>query len=106
MFLRATVALWLVASACVQGDEITVDEPEPGIVEASAVAQLDNAATMELGQPTDEDVCGLLPCDGPCSLACDYDALVAEYVPSGTCVVFSCELTDGRTFGLHACHGS
>lgn len=103
MLLRVTSALVLLATACVEDPEITVAEPEPDTDGPSVFAQVDGGAPVEPGQQTPEDICGLLPCDGPCSLACDSEALIAEYVPSGTCVVFSCTLTDGRSIGVHAC---
>lgn len=53
--------------------------------------------------PPGEDICALLPPDGPCSLACDYEAL-AELGPEGACVSYYCELTDGRPFALSACN--
>lgn len=103
MFIRVTSALVLLATACVEDAEITLEEPDPDIEGPSVFAQVDSSAPMEPGQQTDEEICGLLPCDGPCSLACDSEALIAEYVPSGTCVVFSCKLTDGRSISVHAC---
>ena len=51
-----------------------------------------------------DDICGLLPADGPCALACDEGALADTYVPRGTCAAFACTLTDGRTVIVHACH--
>jgi hypothetical protein len=52
----------------------------------------------------DENICAALPGSGPCSLLCDRDALVEEYVPVDTCAVFVCELDDGRRITAHACH--
>ena len=51
-----------------------------------------------------EDICELLPTEGACSLLCDYDALVEQYVPPHTCVVFRCQLTNGEHVSAHACH--
>ena len=42
-----------------------------------------------------ENVCDLVPAEGPCADLCDPEAL-AEHIPEGTCVTFVCHLTDGR----------
>jgi hypothetical protein len=52
----------------------------------------------------EDDYCELLPACGPCSLLCDRDALVEQYVPEHTCVAFVCDLTDGRQIVQHVCH--
>lgn len=56
--------------------------------------------------PVNSDICGVLPEEGACSLLCDVDALVATFVPEGTCVAFICDLTDGQTIAMHVCHPS
>lgn len=53
-------------------------------------------ATEACEPPTDE---------GPCSLLCDPDALIENYVPKGTCVHFLCTLRDGTRRNVGACHG-
>ncbi len=74
--------------------------PVPKLV--SDEARLDvHSMSMETSPA---DVCSLLPCDGACSLACDHDALVDQYVPKGSCVTFVCDLTDGRKITVDACH--
>ena len=60
-------------------------------------------APKELAQGPQPSVCDVLPPSGPCSLVCDRDELVTEYVPAGTCVSFYCELTDGHVLVLDAC---
>ncbi len=50
------------------------------------------------------DICELLPACGPCSLACDPHALADEYLPANSCGAFQCELSDGRSVVVHACH--
>jgi len=99
-----TAALLLalaLGSGCVAGPEAGDEEPETDpVVVVSDVAQPSTSALAEPGEPA--DICGLLPCDGPCSAACDYEAL-AQYVPNGTCVTFLCDLADGRTVAVHAC---
>ncbi|MBA3459401.1 MAG: hypothetical protein H0T46_05535 [Deltaproteobacteria bacterium] len=88
-----------------------VEDPAPAPEPAVAVSDLAQASTRAPASADDaagedggnEDVCGLLPCDGPCSLACDYEALIEQYVPPGTCASFYCHLTDGRPFSLDGC---
>lgn len=50
------------------------------------------------------DVCAALPEEGPCSLACDPDALVDTFVPKGTCVTYRCELKSGQVFQTGGCN--
>ena len=91
-----------VAAGCVQSAEDPAAETDPAPVD---MAELSQASVLAL-DPADphEDVCGLLPCGGPCSMACDYQGLLEQYVPEGTCATFFCELTDGRSVVLDACH--
>jgi len=90
MPLRALALAAAVLGAC------ALDEP--------TVSDRAQASTGALAEEGDGDVCDLLPSDGPCSLACDPDALSEEYVPPGTCALFLCTLDDGRMIGVHACH--
>ncbi|HSD86382.1 MAG TPA: hypothetical protein VLB44_02670 [Kofleriaceae bacterium] len=85
----------LCGSACVAGDD-SVDRTlgDDGRVDI----------TSDVAEPGDPDVCELLPDCGPCSLACDIQALSEQYVPPGTCVAFACTLSDGRQIAVHACH--
>src|SRR5688572_28573780 len=87
----------LCGSACVvtvEGEEIVTDDRTLS----------DDAHDVEGRAPAPEgDFCDLLPDCGPCSLACDFDALV-EHVPPCTCAAFVCVLTDGRRVSFHACH--
>ena len=78
------------------------DVPEDGITVVSEPAHGDMPAQLENPDETEADVCTLLPVDGACSVACDHAALV-NYAPPGTCVVFVCDLTDGREITVHAC---
>ena len=50
------------------------------------------------------DFCGELPSEGPCSLACDPDALIDQYVPHGQCVTYRCELKSGEVFRTGGCN--
>lgn len=92
----------LCGSACVDVSEPDVmgDRGTHAMLvdEASAIAETGDGD----GQP--HEICGLLPPDGACSLACDPEALSEQYVPPGVCVAFVCTLTDGRSINVHACH--
>jgi hypothetical protein len=94
------VAVLFFGSACAtdEGDDtrtaISIDVP--AIDETYAVDLADDDAPP--------DICGLLPPDGPCALACDEDALAEQYVPAGACAAFACTLTDGTEIAVHACH--
>jgi len=85
-------------AACADGAPTT--DPPPLVVTELA---LGGEATLVApdGEP---GICELLPLDGPCSLVCDPAALIARYVPAGSCVTFFCELTDGRTIIVDVCH--
>lgn len=91
---RLVLVALLSGSACVAVDEPPDAEPEPG-----APAQGVTSAQLAIGPA---EICDMLPPDGPCSQACDPDAL-ASYVPAGTCAVFRCDLLDGRSISVHAC---
>lgn len=84
-------------SACMGGDDTGIDDRTVGADERADVDRV-------VKEPSEPDVCSLLPDCGPCSLACDLDALEQEYVPPGTCVAFACTLKDGRQVAVHACH--
>ena len=83
MKLLTVAVLGLAAAAsCVQSpDDPTVGtDPTP-----VAVADLAQASALSLdSDDPHEDVCDVLPCDGPCSMACDYQGLLEQYVPVGT----------------------
>jgi hypothetical protein len=93
----AVTLAFLLGSAC-------VDEPE--IVSETRTLGDDARVSVvaEMATAPEPDVCDLLPEDaGACSVACDWQAL-SEYVPTGTCAAFLCELVDGREATFHACH--
>ena len=48
------------------------------------------------------DICTVLPACGVCAHICD--GTLADYVPAGVCAAIRCELTDGRSVTVHACH--
>jgi hypothetical protein len=87
---------FLCATACVAEEEL--DDGTRALSDNARVDDVDTFAPAE-----EPDVCDLLPECGPCSMACDPDAL-AELIPAGTCAAFLCELVDGRRVTFHACH--
>ncbi len=94
---RLSIAIaCLIASACAVADE---DEP----TEDGPLREVAQVVTDAQHERIPIDVCEVLPPSGACSAACDHDAL-AEYVPTGACASFYCELTDGRHLVVHACH--
>ena len=97
--LRLVLVALLSGSACADVEEPL--DPGPGGPEPGDPAQEEvTAAQLSVGPL---EVCDMLPLEGPCSRACD-NAALQEYVPSGTCAVFRCELLDGREISVHACN--
>lgn len=89
----------LCASGCaVTGDDTTASDDVTH-------TELANERTIDVasGEEPEPNICELLPPCGPCSLACDHDAL-AETIPVGTCAVLLCTLTNGERIQVHACH--
>jgi hypothetical protein len=92
------VAILIFGSACATDEQddapaaVTIDVPA---IDATYAISLEDAP---------DDICSRLPPDGPCSLACDPDALAEQYVPAHACAAFSCTLTDGTEIAVHACH--
>jgi hypothetical protein len=77
----------LLVSGCVDGSRV---EPDRRTIEHSIAIDGTRA-------------CDLLPEEeGPCSVACDPDA-VQDYILAGTCAVFACELADGSTIHIGGC---
>jgi len=101
--MRAILVGLLLAAGCLDGGPNVSEAGGTSVGEQPSIGAL-YEHDGELAQGPQPSVCDVLPCDGPCSLACDRDELVKQYVPSGTCVSFYCELTDGRTIVLDACH--
>lgn len=99
---RAASLAALCVAACVSSER----EVEPGVVsyDEGPANVVQAVAPDSGGDDTTDDICSLLPADGPCALACDEGALADTYVPPGTCVAFGCTLTDGRMISVHACH--
>ena len=91
-------AIMVCACACVDRDDADDDVVPLPSDDAHA------AITNSLDVPdADYNICEHLPASGPCSVLCDRAAL-EEYVPESSCAVFVCELTDGQTVSVHACH--
>lgn len=98
--LRAWLALALLV--CVAACLDTDDDRDDAVVLAGDDARANIRASF--GLPDEPySICEHLPETGPCALLCDRDALVDQYVPAGSCAVFSCELGDGQTINFHAC---
>jgi hypothetical protein len=89
----------LLGSGCATDDDAT----DPPVFANTDVPAIDETYAVDLVDAPD-DICGLLPPDGPCALACDPDALAEQYVPAGACAAFLCTLTDGTQIAVHACH--
>jgi len=99
--LRLALVAVLTTSACMTGDD-TVNVA--GGERAASYDERSDVTSDSRSAPADPDVCTLLPPDGPCSLACDPEALAEQFVPLGTCAAFACTLVDGRQITVHACH--
>lgn len=98
MLLRTVViAASLSGFACIDDREGPPDAPDE-----RDVAQV--VTNAQVGPEEFADVCDVLPPEGPCSCACDHQALADRFVPPGTCATFQCELTDGREVIISACH--
>jgi hypothetical protein len=108
--------LWFVmvlVTACAEqvGPDIAPDEDEdpihfPDPYEGVDQSELPTAARSSPQDPTDPDldVCNMLPDDdSACAHACDPVALSA-FIPEGTCVTFTCTLTDGSEYRTGGCN--
>ncbi len=94
-FHRLLLVALLSGSACVEVDEAV--QPDAPLSD-----QAQQVSSAHMDDEDEADVCDVLPIDGACSYACDF-AMLASFVPAGTCAVFRCELLDGRTVSVHAC---
>lgn len=96
----------LSTAACTTEDGETGDE---GLAETGAIeGAIDTTPTSERTQTargvSGDDLCAHLPTEGPCSLACDPEAMIEQYVPAGTCVLFGCTLDTGETYNTGGCN--
>ena len=74
-----------------------IDVPSPELPPRPAPPSV----AEEDGEP---DLCLLaVEEEGPCSLACDNDAVIEAFVPEGTCLVFTCDLTTGDHLRVGGC---
>lgn len=100
--MRAILVGLLLVAGCLDADP---NDPEQG---GTSTGEQPSTGALHgdtaVAQGPEPSVCDVLPCDGPCSLACERDALVDQYVPEGFCISFFCELTDGRVMVLDVCH--
>jgi hypothetical protein len=106
------IATALLAASCAEqtGPGVAPDEDEDPIVWPLPTDDLPpdlpttSRALEEDPADPNLDVCALLPDDdGACAHACDPDALIA-FIPEGTCVTFSCTLTNGRLYRTGGCN--
>jgi hypothetical protein len=109
--------LILLGPACAQeiGPTVAPDEDEDGVAEPPMAEPVpeDPDDKHEFSQVTNDperdpsvDVCKLLPTDdSACAHACDPVAL-ATFVPTGTCVTFTCTLTDGSLYRTGGCNSA
>ena len=100
--MRAILLGSLLVAGCLTGDPNASEPDGTSTGEQPSIGALSHEAEHVQGPAP--SVCDLLPCEGPCSLACDREALIDQYVPAGFCISFFCELTDGRVMVLDACH--
>jgi hypothetical protein len=94
--ISGVILAFLCGAACVAEEDLHDEVRTP----SDDARVLDVNAIQTGAEP---DVCELLPHCGPCSVACDLEALSA-FVPPGTCAAFACVLVDGRRATFHACH--
>jgi hypothetical protein len=94
--IHGVILVFLFGSACAAEEDVVIE-----VRTLSDDARVLDVTAVKPG--AEPDVCDLLPSCGPCSVACDPDAL-AEYIPAGTCAAFLCHLIDGRRATFHVCH--
>lgn len=97
------------ASACTVGEPCPpqIGKPPPATeIDVPQVFLDPSSQANDMDQDGDgfpDDFCDQLPDNGPCSLACDPQALSDQYGVPGACVNFRCELDSGEEFGVHTC---
>ncbi|HEU0034898.1 MAG TPA: hypothetical protein VFQ53_29940 [Kofleriaceae bacterium] len=95
----ATVLAGMLAiSACTSSDEA----PDEGPVNPDSLEPMTSNDESLVAAPSDP--CAVVATEGACTLVCDPDRLVEEYVPPGSCVTWLCELRDGGTRRVGGCH--
>jgi hypothetical protein len=99
LLVRFALLIAIAGCSCVSADGEPIAGPGPSDQESADVTEAFASPPNE-----DDELCDSLPDKGPCALTCDIDALVAQYVPVGTCAAFACTLDDGREVHVHACH--
>ena len=94
--LLATAALLF--AACVDnGQPIDTVETDPTTDVAATAPDVQEVALE--GSACQQ----IVATDGPCSAACD-PAKLMDYIPEGTCMLFSCALADGSESRLGGCN--
>ncbi len=99
-YTRTLLAVLCASGCAVSGDDTTAGDD---VTHEDVGGEL--MIDVATGEEPEPNICELLPPCGPCSLACDPDAL-AETIPAGTCAVLVCTLTNGERIQVHACHRS
>jgi hypothetical protein len=84
--IMRTLSIVVVLAACL-GDSRELVETTPDAAEPAAPALCEFVAVQE----------------GPCSLACEPEALVEQFVPRGMCAMFDCAKRDGSIGRLGGC---
>ncbi len=84
-------------------DEDPINFPDPYEGVQSGVPTIARSSPQDPIDP-DPDICNKLPDDdSACAHACDPVALSA-FIPEGTCVTFTCTLTDGSQYRTGGCN--
>ena len=94
------------AAACAEPGEIMGPDagPDAGGADAPGDHAQPDVRSLITSDDNAEDICSLLPAEGPCELACDQAALIDEFVPAGVCIQYECPLRDGRSISVSACN--
>jgi hypothetical protein len=93
-FILATI---VAVPACLATVE---DDPEPGVLAYRPIDLDEHREELAIEAPPPKNGCDdFIAVTGPCSVACDPDAL-QQFIPKGTCVTFRCDRIDG-TFGKY-----
>jgi hypothetical protein len=98
MMTRAILVLSL-ASACMDG-ESGREDPRPIVPDKPGSTDVD----MQSDVLRAANRCNVIETDGPCALACTPDALLEEFVPEGTCIIYDCTLEDGSPLRVGGCN--
>lgn len=100
--LLFAMAMSMGAAACAE----VVNDPPPeleGMPPMPTRDEVNDIQGPQLAAEPEPSQCDMLPADDTaCAYACDSIAL-QEFIPPGTCVIFSCPLDDGTTVRVGGC---